>query len=167
MPGRRTVITLDLQLYIKYIQLQEKGEKIRGKFIFRMGELHTLFAMFRAVRKYIDESSLDGIFCRARMYGPNTLTGIIAGKHVKRCVDTYMTLYSNIMDIMLDDFLLENPELSVAVKTLTTRYLSLVVFKYNDDIKALHEDLVSKLTKINFYSLFSEHRKGLPGKVPQ
>ena len=66
---------------------------------------------------------------------------------------------------MLDDFLLENPELSVAVKTLTTRYLSLVVFKYDDDIKALYEDLVSKLTKINFYSLFSEHRKGLPGKV--
>ena len=46
------------------------------------------------------------------------------------------------MDTMFDDFLLRNPELSVAVKTLTTRYLSLVVFRYNDDIKALHEDLV-------------------------
>ena len=86
--------------------------------------------------------------------------GILAGKHVKRCVDTYMTLYSNIMDIMLDDFLLKNPELSVAVKTLT-RYLSLVVFRYNDDLKALYEDLKSELTKISFYSLFSEHRKGL------
>ena len=51
------------------------------------------------------------------------------------------------MDIMLDDFLLKNPELSVAVRTLTTRYLSLVVFRYNDDIKALHEDLVSELKK--------------------
>ena len=58
-----------------------------------------------------------------------------------------MTLYSNIMDTILDDFLLKNPELSVAVKTLTTRYLSLVVFRYNDYIKALHEDLVSELTK--------------------
>ena len=72
-----------------------------------------------------------------------------------------MTLYSNIMDTILDDFLLKNPELSVAVKTLTTRYLSLVVFRYDDDIKALHKDLVSELTKFNFYSLFSEHSKGL------
>ena len=58
---------------------------------------------------------------------------------------------------MLDDFLLKNPELSVAV-----RYFSLVVFRYyNDDIKALHEDLVSELKKINFYIIFSEHRKAL------
>ena len=85
VPGGRTVITLDLQLYIKCIQLQEKGEEIRGKFIFRMGELHTLFSMFRAVGKYIDESGFDGIFCRAVIYGPNTLVGILAGKHVKRC----------------------------------------------------------------------------------
>ena len=106
--------------------------------------------MLRAVGKYIDESGPDGIFCRAGIYGPNTLAGILAGKNVKRCVDTYMTLYSNIMDIMLDDFLLKNPELSVAVKTLTARYLSLVFFIYNDDIKALHDDLVSELTKINF-----------------
>ena len=63
-----------------------------------MGELHTLF---QAVGKYIDESDLDGVFCRAGIYGPNILAGIIAGKHVKRCVDTYMTLYSNIMDIMI------------------------------------------------------------------
>ena len=71
------------------------------------------------------------------------------------------------MDTMLDDFLLKNPEFSVAVKTMTTRYLLLVILRYDDDIKALHEDLVSELTKINFYSLFSEHRKGLPGKVLQ
>ena len=44
---------------------------------------------------------------------------------------------------------------------MTTRYLLLVVLRYNDDIKALYEDLVSELTKINFYIIFSEHRKGL------
>ena len=95
MPGGRTVITLDLQLYIKYIQLQEEGEEIRGKFIFCMGELHTLFSMFRAVGKYIDESGLDGTFCRAEIYGPNTLAGILAGKHVKRCgIPTSTRLYT-------------------------------------------------------------------------
>ena len=77
------MITIDLQLYIKFIQLQEKGEKIRGKFIFRIGELHTLFPMFLAVGKYIDESGLDGIFCRAGIYGPNTLAGVRSGKHVR------------------------------------------------------------------------------------
>ena len=43
---------------------------------------------------------------------------------------------------------------------MAVRYFSLVVFRYyNDDIKALHEDLVSELKKINFYIIFSEHRK--------
>ena len=51
--------------------------------------------MFRAVGKYIDERGLDGIFCRAGIYKPNTLAGILAGKHVKRCVDTYMTLFQH------------------------------------------------------------------------
>ena len=51
--------------------------------------------MFRAVGKYIYESGLDGIFCRAGIYEPNTLAGILAGKHVKRCVYTYMTLFQH------------------------------------------------------------------------
>ena len=51
-----------------------KGRRNQGKLIFCMRELHTLFAMFRDVGKYTDESSLDGIFCRAGIYEPSRNT---------------------------------------------------------------------------------------------
>ena len=148
-----------------------KGRRNQGEIHFSHGRTSHVVRyvlMFRVIGKYIDESGLDVEYSAVQGFMGHTqytLAGILAGKHVKRCVYTYMTLYPNIMDIMLDDFLLKDPEPSVAVKTITTRYLLLVILRYDDDIKALHEDLVSELTKI--YSLFSEHRKGLPGKVLQ
>ena len=37
----KTIVTFDLQLYIKAIQLQEKVD-IKSNFVFRMGELHVV-----------------------------------------------------------------------------------------------------------------------------
>ena len=40
--GGKTTISVDLQLYIKAIRLQERPDVIDG-FVFRMGELHIVF----------------------------------------------------------------------------------------------------------------------------
>ena len=68
----KIVVTLDLRLYIRAIHLQEK-EVIKSGFIFQVGELHTLFAMCRAFRKYIEESGLDSLFVRTGIYGLSTM----------------------------------------------------------------------------------------------
>ena len=47
-PDNKTIISLDLQLYTKCIQLQSKDE-INVNFIFRMGKLHVMFAMFKVL----------------------------------------------------------------------------------------------------------------------
>ena len=79
----KTIVTLDLQLYSKCMQLREKND-ILESFIFRLGELHVVFAMLKVLGKYILDSGIDTLFVEAGMYGPTTLGHIIEGKHMKR-----------------------------------------------------------------------------------
>ena len=70
--GRKTIVFLDLQLYAKCIQLQEKNEIMEG-FIFQMGELHIVFTVFKVLGKIINNSGLDLSFDKAGIYGLVTL----------------------------------------------------------------------------------------------
>ena len=80
-PNKRTIITVDLQLYIKAIQLISSRPELKDKFIIRIGELHEVFAQCKAIGKYIEGSGLDAIFTHLDIYGPNTLAKILEGKH--------------------------------------------------------------------------------------
>ena len=53
----KTVISSNLQLYIKAIHLQQKPD-IRDNFVFRMGELHVVFCVLKVLGKLIDGSGL-------------------------------------------------------------------------------------------------------------
>jgi hypothetical protein len=72
-PDAVTVITLDLQLYEKAKQLESDGDDIRGKYIFRIGELHTCLAALRALGSFIRDSGIDDVWIEADLYGPNTV----------------------------------------------------------------------------------------------
>ena len=65
--GRKSIVSLDLQLYAKCIQLQEKNEIMEG-FIFRMGELHVVFTVLKVLGKIINNSGLDLSFEEAGIY---------------------------------------------------------------------------------------------------
>ena len=82
-PGKKTIISLDLQLYSKALQLQAKDD-INRNFIFRPWELHIVFAFLHAIGKYIEGSGLDQILIEAVIYGPASLAQILRGKHMKR-----------------------------------------------------------------------------------
>ena len=56
----KTIVSLDLQLYSKYMQLRS-CHQINEEFVFHVEELHTVFAMLKLIEKYIEESSLDKI----------------------------------------------------------------------------------------------------------
>ena len=60
-PDRKTVISLHLQLYAKCIKLQGNDE-IKRNFVFRMGDLHTVFVFLHAIGKYINASGIDLCF---------------------------------------------------------------------------------------------------------
>ena len=63
--SKKTIITLDLQLYSKAMQLRGKND-IKTEFVFRLGELHIVFAMLKCLGKYIEDSGLDRLFFGSR-----------------------------------------------------------------------------------------------------
>ena len=63
----KTIISFDLQLYIKAIMLQQKPDIERG-FVFRIGELHVVFCALKVIGKLIDGSGLDQTFDEAGIY---------------------------------------------------------------------------------------------------
>ena len=67
-PDVKTIISLDLQLYAKAIRLQARPD-VRNNFVFRAGELHTVFVTLRVLGKMIDGSGLDEAFQVAGIVG--------------------------------------------------------------------------------------------------
>ena len=90
--NKKTIITLDLQLYSKAMQFREKND-LSEEFIFRLGELHIVFAMLKCIRKYIEESGLHRLFVEAGLYAESTLSQILNGKHMKRAMEAHLTMY--------------------------------------------------------------------------
>ena len=66
--NHKAIVSLDLQLYSKCIQLQERDE-INRNYIFRMGELHVVFTVLKVLGEMIDGSGLDQSLEEAGIYG--------------------------------------------------------------------------------------------------
>ena len=49
--------------------------------------------MLKVLGKYISESGIDCLFLEAGIYGPTTLGQIMDGKHMKRGIEAYSTMY--------------------------------------------------------------------------
>ena len=89
-PNKKTIVTLDLQLYAKCVELRSKNE-IKDNFIFRLGELLKVFAFLKVLGEYINYSGLDQILVDTEKYGPTTLSQILNGKHMKRGFEAHMS----------------------------------------------------------------------------
>ena len=105
--AEKTIVSLDLQLCLKCIQLQPNLE-ISEQLIFRMGELHKVFTALKTLGKIIDESGLEQSFIEARIYGPDTVEQIKNGKHMKRSFEGFLTLYVSLYRIYLKELIDQN-----------------------------------------------------------
>ena len=57
-PGENAIITLDLQLYLKAVQLVLTQEELKDQFILWAGEFHTVIAMCKCIGNFIEKSGL-------------------------------------------------------------------------------------------------------------
>ena len=86
---RRTIITLDLDLYSRALKIQQSvGNK---NWILRAGALHIAFAALHALGKTIDGSGLDTCAIESGAYTSAALRGIFGGKAYKRGVEYHIT----------------------------------------------------------------------------
>ena len=121
-PGGKTIISLDLQLYSKAIQLQSRDE-INRNFVFRPSKLHMVFAFLHAMGKYIQDSGIDQTFIEAGLYRPATLNQILTGKHIKRGMEAHMVIYLCLHKIYLKKLFTKCPEQEDKLQCLISVYL--------------------------------------------
>ena len=84
--------------------MHSKNE-IKDNFIFRLGELHIVFAFLKVLGKYINYSGLDQILVDTEIYGPTTLSQILNRKHMKRGFEAHMILYLSLSNLFYNDLL--------------------------------------------------------------
>ena len=149
--NHRTIVSLDLQLYSKCMQLREK-DLVSRSFIFRLGELHVVFAMLKVIGKYICESGLDRLFVEAGIYGPTTLGQIIEGKNMKRGVEAFSTMYLALFSLHVKEILKDDdmnvPNITDKIKDIAQ---SLNLKDPNSQVEnsTIHEELCTFLKDSN------------------
>ena len=92
----KTFVSCDLQLYNKCLQLKS-NDAIHDNFVFRMGELHCVFAILKVMGKYIENSGLDLLLVESDIYGSVTLYQILGGKHMKRAIEAHTVIYMSLL----------------------------------------------------------------------
>jgi len=115
LTGKKTIVSMDMQLYAYCIQLQSDSA-IHDQFVFRTGELHIVFAMIKSIGKYINSSGLDQIFIEANIYDPATMEQIKGGKHMKRSVEPFMSMYTALFHLYVEQIMNANPMLEKEVR---------------------------------------------------
>ena len=68
-----TVITFDMALYEKEVQLLDARPNLKNKLVLRLGVLHTAAAL-RVLGTSIENSGIDDAWIEADVYGPSTTT---------------------------------------------------------------------------------------------
>ncbi|KAH3735889.1 hypothetical protein DPMN_042449 [Dreissena polymorpha] len=65
------MITFDMALYEKAVQLLDAGLDLKGGVVPRLGELHTVMAALRALGTSIENSGIDDAWIEADVYCHN------------------------------------------------------------------------------------------------
>ena len=99
-PNRRTLITLDLDLYNRALQIQQTVGN--SNWILRAGVLHIVFAALHALGKTIDGSGIDTCSIESGIYTSAALRGIYGGKAYKRGMEYHITTSLAIMTMRFD-----------------------------------------------------------------
>ena len=150
-PEGKTIISLDLQLNEKVLQLQSKDE-INRNFVFHAGELD-VFAFFHTMGKYIVGSGLEQLFLEVGIYRPVTVHHILKGNHMKRGMEAYTTLYLALHKLYIKQFFEAYPYMEDKLRNtflvkFTMEAACDQLHYHHDDLNAIDEEEIFVSLKI-------------------
>ena len=152
---RTHFIWLDVQLNAKWFQLQLKKE-ISNNFLFWLGEIYVVFAMLKALEKYIKKNGPHQAFPQLVIYGPATSEQKKNEKHMKRCFEANTTLCTTQFCLYMECFVSLCPLIEKELQEgLANAAVVMKIFSRNekDVIRSNHHNLMNVLGKT---SLFKE-----------
>jgi hypothetical protein len=106
-----TVITFDMALYEKAVQLVDARDDLKRTVFPRLGELHTVMAALRALGTSIENSGIDDAWLEAGVYGSATIRQILKCAHYKRTLRAHIHMYMALYELLLEKFFKEKPHL--------------------------------------------------------
>jgi len=99
-PQRKTLITLDLDLYARALKIQQSVGN--NNWVLRAGVLHIAFPALHAFGKTIDGSELETCAIESGAYTSAALRGIFSGKAYKRGLEYHITTSLAVMMLQFD-----------------------------------------------------------------
>ncbi|KAK1888370.1 Placenta growth factor [Dissostichus eleginoides] len=103
-----TVITFDMALYDKLVQLPDARPDLKQMVVPRLGELHVVMA---ALGASMENSGIDDAWIEADVYGPATTRQILKCTHYKRALHAHIYSYVALYEMALEEFFKDNPQL--------------------------------------------------------
>lgn len=146
---KRTVVTLDLDLYERAVKLREAA-KLHNKLILRIGELHTVFAALKSLGKYIEGSGLEQIWIEKELYGPATVRHLLGGKHYKRGLEAHIVTYLALKQVLIQSLANTDENVTLLMKSVGEEIKSVLLSSDSSEKSQLllniHQRLVSSDT---------------------
>ena len=127
-------------------------EEIRKDFVFRLGELHIVFAILKVMGKYIEESGLDRLLVEAGIYGETTLQQILAGN---TWVEAHTTLFLALFRVYFSDWYQKNPAYKEPVEQLRRMLEDLPNEDMRENTSCLH-DILNESGMLQQLNLFGD-----------
>ncbi len=104
------ILSCDLAIYEKVLQIIDVDTFLKSQIIPRIGGLHTSMAVLRGIGTSIQNSGLDDIWQEADVFGSETTRQILKCNHYKRCLRAHLYTYHALFELELEQFLNDNPQ---------------------------------------------------------
>ena len=89
-----TIITFDLALHEKVVQLLDSRTNLKSKVYPRLDELHAAMAALRAIGVSMENSGIDDAWMEANVYGSATTRHNSKCNHFKRTLRVYTFIHT-------------------------------------------------------------------------
>lgn len=107
------IISCDLAIYEKVLQILDVDVVLKNQIIPRIGGLHAAMAVLRGIGASIQNSGIDDIWQEADVYGPETTRQILKCNHYKRSLRAHLYTYHALFELELEQFLQDKPQFQV------------------------------------------------------
>ena len=126
-------------------------------YIFRLDELHMVFASLKAMGKYIAGSGLDRVLTESGIYGPTTLGQFFYGKHMKRCMEAHIVLFLSLNKLYLKRALEKHPNLHEEISTkMNMRFSDKSDENEGGHLKLVYENSIAVIPECGILTILEE-----------
>ena len=105
--NQSTIITFDMALYEKVLQLLDAGLQLNKIIVHRLGELHAIMPAMRGLGSSIENSGIDDAWIEADVFGVSTTRQIPKATLYKRAllahIHTSTALYEMVIGLFFED----------------------------------------------------------------